>query len=78
MTEEIDDLFSVDTKEAEASMRLQTMATALYTIGSVVSVALVNKEVASKEDLLEAIEIVYDSVCESAALVELVSETVVH
>lgn len=78
MSKEIDELFSVDPEETESSIRTQVMAKALYVIGSVVVTALAHKDTASKEDLLEAIEIVYDSVCESAALVELMSETIVH
>ena len=78
MSKEIDELLSVDFEEIESSICTQVMAKALYVIGSVVVTALAHKDTASKEDLLEAIQIVYDSVCESIALVEFTSETVVH
>ena len=78
MIKEIDELFSVDLEETESSLRTQVMAKALYVIGSVVATALAHKDTASKEDLLEAIEIVYNNVFESAALVEFTSKTVVH
>ena len=53
------------------------MAASLYNVGKIASSALHYADLSTKEDLLEALQLVYNIVCETAAMEEM-STVVVH
>lgn len=76
MINEIQELF--EEEEIADTLRTQTMAASLYNVGKIASSALHYSDLSTKEDLLEALQMVYNSVCETAALVELTGDMTVH